>query len=243
MGIGVVVHRRTASASEHGEYLGVGTNNIAELIAIERGAAIAIEARTRRRRARMRVYTDSSYSIGVLAKGWKAKANQELIARMRKLLAAVRNVEFVKVPGHAGVPENERCDELARTAILRAGSCRSGLLEKQSSDGNVSLSRLRERVGVRVRASNRPRSGCDLLSAFVAPPGNWVGTGSEQPRRTAAATSRRPSPRPSPQAGEGAKLRSSDRLLQQPAGAPRANHVTEVSPKATRPCAWEGTRP
>jgi ribonuclease HI len=29
------------------------------------------------------------------------------------------DVRFVKVPGHAGVPENERCDELARTAITR----------------------------------------------------------------------------------------------------------------------------
>jgi ribonuclease HI len=26
-------------------------------------------------------------------------------------------VEFVKVAGHAGVPENERCDELAREAV------------------------------------------------------------------------------------------------------------------------------
>jgi ribonuclease HI len=26
-------------------------------------------------------------------------------------------VEFVKVSGHAGVPENERCDELARDAV------------------------------------------------------------------------------------------------------------------------------
>ncbi len=40
-------------------------------------------------------------------------------ARVRKRVAAVPNLEFVKVPGHAGVPENERCDELARTAILR----------------------------------------------------------------------------------------------------------------------------
>ena len=53
----------------------------------------------------------------MLSKGWKAKANQELIARMRKRLAGLRSVEFVKVSGHAGVPENERCDELARNAI------------------------------------------------------------------------------------------------------------------------------
>jgi ribonuclease HI len=28
---------------------------------------------------------------------------------------------MVKVAGHAGVPENERCDELARVAILKRG--------------------------------------------------------------------------------------------------------------------------
>ncbi|MEO5770261.1 MAG: RNase H family protein [Polyangia bacterium] len=30
-------------------------------------------------------------------------------------------VEFVKVAGHAGIPENERCDELARLAVERRG--------------------------------------------------------------------------------------------------------------------------
>ncbi|HLK89097.1 MAG TPA: ribonuclease H [Polyangia bacterium] len=111
MGIGMVVidggQRR-----EKGEYLGIGTNNIAELTAIERGVDLAGgEPR------RLRVYTDSSYAIGVLDKGWKAKANQELIARIKRRLAPL-DIEFVKVSGHAGVPENERCDELARGAIV-----------------------------------------------------------------------------------------------------------------------------
>jgi ribonuclease HI len=113
MGIGVVVIDGKGR-KEHGEYLGVGTNNIAELVAIERGLEVA-NAEDRRQR----VYTDSAYAIGVLSKGWKAKANQELIARLRRRLAGLPNVEFVKVAGHAGVPENERCDELARIAINR----------------------------------------------------------------------------------------------------------------------------
>jgi ribonuclease HI len=113
MGIGVVAIDGS-KRREHGEYLGVGTNNIAELTAIDRALDLAgSDAATRR----LRIYTDSAYSIGVLSKGWKAKANQELIARMRKRLATLPDVEFVKVSGHAGVPENERCDELARNAI------------------------------------------------------------------------------------------------------------------------------
>jgi ribonuclease HI len=118
MGIGVVVvdHEKRR---ELGEYLGVGTNNIAELVAIERGLEIADEIRGGDAARRVRVYSDSGYAIGLLSQGWKAKANQDLVARIRQQLAATPNVEFVKVRGHAGVPENERCDELARQAILR----------------------------------------------------------------------------------------------------------------------------
>jgi len=113
MGIGIVAIDGS-KRKEHGEYLGVGTNNIAELTAIDRALDLIGGDAAKRR---LRIYTDSAYSIGVLSKGWKAKANQELIARMRRRLAGLPAVEFVKVSGHAGVPENERCDELARNAI------------------------------------------------------------------------------------------------------------------------------
>jgi ribonuclease HI len=113
MGIGVVAIDG-GKRRELGEYLGVGTNNIAELTAIDRALDLAGADLGKRP---VRIYTDSAYSIGVLSKNWKAKANQELIARMRRRLAGLHNIEFVKVSGHAGVPENERCDELARDAI------------------------------------------------------------------------------------------------------------------------------
>jgi len=112
MGIGVVVIDGP-QRKEKGEYLGIGTNNIAELTAVERGIDLAGPVPADKR---LRVYTDSSYVIGVLSKGWKAKANQELIAKLKRKLAPL-NLDFVKVAGHAGVPENERCDELARDAI------------------------------------------------------------------------------------------------------------------------------
>jgi ribonuclease HI len=118
MGIGVVVVDGE-QRHELGEYLGVGTNNIAELVAIERGLELAGEITGGDPRRRIRVYSDSGYAIGLLEKNWKAKANQDLVARLRRRVAALPNLEFVKVPGHAGVPENERCDELARDAIMR----------------------------------------------------------------------------------------------------------------------------
>jgi ribonuclease HI len=118
MGIGVVVIDG-GKRKEHGEYLGSGTNNIAELVAIERGLTLAVELTKGDRDRQLRVYSDSSYAIGLLDKGWKAKANQELVARIRKVVAQIPRLGFVKVSGHAGVPENERCDELARMAISR----------------------------------------------------------------------------------------------------------------------------
>ncbi|HEX7499198.1 MAG TPA: ribonuclease H [Polyangia bacterium] len=117
MGIGVVVvagDRR----KEHGEYLGRGTNNIAELTAIRRGLEIAADLVSGQERP-IRVYTDSSYSIGLLSQGWKAKANQELVAELREFLRGFRNLRMIKVEGHAGVPENERCDLLARQAVAQ----------------------------------------------------------------------------------------------------------------------------
>ena len=61
----------------------------------------------------------SSDLICVLSKGWKAKENKELIAEIRSLLARFDDVRFVKVPGHAGVPENELVDQLARDTIAK----------------------------------------------------------------------------------------------------------------------------
>lgn len=99
-------------ATELSRYLGQGTNNIAELEAIRLGL-LAVKDRTRP----VRVFTDSGYALGLLSLGWKAKANQQLVQEIRLLLRAFPTLEFVKVRGHAGVPENERVDELAREAI------------------------------------------------------------------------------------------------------------------------------
>ncbi len=113
MGIGVVIVDGTdGSRKELSEYLGHGTNNIAELTAIKR----ALEECPRDRV--VIVHSDSSYALGLLGQNWKAKANQALVADMRVLAKQFSDVRWVKVRGHAGVPENERCDELARQAVV-----------------------------------------------------------------------------------------------------------------------------
>jgi ribonuclease HI len=117
MGIGVVV-LTGGQRKELGEFLGRGTNNIAELTAVRRGIELAESVVPVRERP-LRVYTDSSYTIGLLSQGWRAKANQELVADLRQFLRAYPHLQMVKVEGHAGVPENERCDLLARQAIAQ----------------------------------------------------------------------------------------------------------------------------
>jgi ribonuclease HI len=115
-GLGVVIidgkHRKELS-----EYLGEGTNNIAELTAILRG----LEAIDDKQRPVV-VFSDSSYSIDILTKAWKAKKNVELIDELRTMCRRFADLRFVKVAGHAGVVLNERCDQLAREAISRRRS-------------------------------------------------------------------------------------------------------------------------
>jgi ribonuclease HI len=111
-GSGMVVIRPGGSIHEGFEFLGTSTNNVAELTGILRALeAIPAEAPS------ILIHTDSQYAIGVLTKGWKAKVNQELIAKTKQLLAKRPQTRIVYVKGHAGVPMNERADELAREAI------------------------------------------------------------------------------------------------------------------------------
>lgn len=113
----LVVDPETGKRREGYEYLGRATNNVAELTAILRGLEGVPD-----KHAPVRIHTDSSYAIGVLQKGWKAKANPELIAAIRAVLSEYPKAVLVYVPGHAGVELNERVDVLAREAITQRAS-------------------------------------------------------------------------------------------------------------------------
>jgi ribonuclease HI len=115
-GLGVVL-MHGESHRELSEYLGTATNNVAELTAILR----ALEAVPQPDET-VAVHTDSQYAIGVLQKGWKAKANQELIASIKACMRPFTKLRLVYVPGHAGVPLNERADVLARMAVSTRSS-------------------------------------------------------------------------------------------------------------------------
>lgn len=101
------------------------TNNRMELMAAIQG----IESVTRP--SRLRVVTDSVYVKDGITKwihgwkrnGWKTAAkkpvkNEDLWRRLDAALAG-HEVDWQWVKGHAGHPENERADELARLGIAK----------------------------------------------------------------------------------------------------------------------------
>lgn len=95
------------------------TNNRMELL----GVIVALE-NAKGSNHEITVYSDSKYVVDSVNKGWvfnwqkkyfKGKKNVDLWKRF--LLVHPKNqVKFVWVKGHANIPENERCDELAVAA-------------------------------------------------------------------------------------------------------------------------------
>lgn len=96
------------------------TNNRMELTAVIEGLSALKE------RCDVTLYTDSKYVSDAIEQGWAKKwrsngwmrnkkdaaLNPDLWERLLELLET-QNVKIVWVKGHAGHPENERCDELA----------------------------------------------------------------------------------------------------------------------------------
>ncbi len=111
-GAGAVVKLADGRVLEDSRSCGVATNNVGELTAIDMALDL-LEGAGVDPQAGVALFTDSSYAIGVLQKGWKAKANRELILGLRARLKGWPGLSLNWVPGHSGVPENERADQLA----------------------------------------------------------------------------------------------------------------------------------
>lgn len=103
------------------------TNNRMELLAVITG----LEA-IKKPGQQVVVYSDSKYVIdsvekrwvfGWMQKGFSGKKNKDLWLRFMNVYKK-HDVRFVWVKGHAGHPENERCDRLA----VAAGQNKNSLL-------------------------------------------------------------------------------------------------------------------
>lgn len=99
------------------------TNNRMEMMAV----IVGLEALNRP--CEVAIYSDSQYVVkafnehwleGWQKRGWKRSGNQPVlnVDLWKRMLAAMEphTVTFWWVKGHAGHPQNERCDELATSA-------------------------------------------------------------------------------------------------------------------------------
>ena len=121
-GYGIVLNYR-GSVNELSKGYRHTTNNRMELL----GAIVALE--TLKRRCRVVLTTDSRYVVDGISKGWAEKwrargwrrgkrgqaLNPDLWDRLLNVVSR-HDVTFEWVRGHAGHPENERCDQLANEA-------------------------------------------------------------------------------------------------------------------------------
>lgn len=111
--------------------LGHGTNNIAELYAIytclqeyqpDDSRYTYVDPNSflnSRRHCNLTIVTDSKYAINLLSQNWKAKANQQLVQRIKDRMADLVTayqieIYFLWSPGHSGIEYNEIVDTLAK---------------------------------------------------------------------------------------------------------------------------------
>ena len=117
-GFGIVM-RYGDKTKEYSEGFRRTTNNRMELLAVIKGLE-----KLKRYDIPVIVYSDSKYVIDSIEKGWvfnwvktgfRGKKNEDLWRRYLDLHSKF-DIEYSWVKGHAGHPENERCDVLATSA-------------------------------------------------------------------------------------------------------------------------------
>lgn len=128
-GYGVILKFNNAE-KELSEGFRLTTNNRMELLAVIKG----LEA-IKKNGIPITIYSDSKYVVEAVEKGWlwnwekkkfKDKANVDLWMRYIPLHQRL-NPKFVWIKGHAGHPENERCDVLA----VQAASEKKLLIDRE----------------------------------------------------------------------------------------------------------------
>jgi ribonuclease HI len=118
------------------------TNNRMEILAVVDALSNIQE------RAHVKIFTDSQYTIdgatkwvwGWIKNGWKKRSlngtveevkNQDLFKRLHAL-TRFHKVEFFKVKAHSGIPDNERCDVLAKAAAANPTDIDEGFVPNRT---------------------------------------------------------------------------------------------------------------
>lgn len=113
------------------------TNNRMEMTSVIRGMKSL-----KRKDVSIDIYSDSAYVVNCFIEGWyhkwrannwktsegKLVLNVDLWEEMIELYESFKNIDFIKVKGHIGIPYNELADLLATIAIVRVSK---GLTNKE----------------------------------------------------------------------------------------------------------------
>jgi len=141
-GYGVVLVHPKKRAEVSGGYR-LTTNNRMEILAAIAGLELLKQP------CKVTVFSDSQYLVRAMSEGWVAawksrswwrtnKERPENVDLWQRLdrLCETHQVEFRWIQGHAGHPENERCDRLSMAALRQAGlPVDEGYENKPESEG------------------------------------------------------------------------------------------------------------
>lgn len=149
-GWGAIVHiHKGAEVYELGGSDKKTTNNRMEMMAVFEALDFLDTKKTEE--AEINVYTDSQYLINGITKwvfgwaenGWMTKAKAPVLNKdlWQKLLTTTKDkeIEWHYVEGHAGIPGNERVDEIATSF---AGNTETPLFKGKSKDYPVDIKNL-----------------------------------------------------------------------------------------------------
>lgn len=131
-GYGAIIIFPDSSVTELSQFHPQTTNNRMEILAIFHSLELVLHSKWMTEVEQIQIFTDSVYLIraatqwlfGWKKRGWKTAANEEvanqdlwiefdkLLFNLKKKNPAAK-LEWNFVKGHAGVPGNERCDQIA----------------------------------------------------------------------------------------------------------------------------------
>ncbi len=112
----IVVNRETGEEQVYTEAYTSTTNNRMEVMAILRALK-----ETDQYKEPVTIYSDSQYAINCATGAWQRNKNRDLWKQYENL-AKGRDIRFIWIRGHSGNTYNERCDELAMSAMQSGGN-------------------------------------------------------------------------------------------------------------------------